>query len=275
MWIVPTPIGHLDDITLRAVATLRSADAILAEDTRHTRKLCVRHEIATPLSSLHAHSSDRVIARYLARLQQGQSLALVSDAGTPMISDPGAALVHAARASGIHVEALPGASAVTTSLCVSGIPFNAFHFVGFLPRSGTRRSHALETIADAPDVTVFFEAPGRLVPTLVDLMALAGPQRKVAVCRELTKAHEEVTSAALGEVIEHFQAGVLGEVTVVVSGAHAAPAVPSDADLDDLIRARLAAGDSARDIARTLSARFETSRRHLYRRVLELSKEPP
>ena len=274
LWIVPTPIGNLEDITIRALRVLNEVDVILAEDTRHTRKLCAAHGIKTPLCALHAHSDERTVARYVERLVQGENLALVSDAGTPMISDPGAALVQAATRADVPVHALPGASAVTTALSVSGVPFDAFRFIGFLPRTGARRKRALEVLADAPEPTVLFEAPRRLHGTLLDLIAVAGPDRGVAVCRELTKAHEEVVRGPAQQVAAHFAEGVLGEVTVVVERCPSVDESPNEEGLEAIIVQRLASGESARDIARKLAGQFSLPRRRLYQQVLEVAGRP-
>lgn len=275
--IVATPIGNLEDITLRALRVLREADTILAEDTRHTRKLCAHHDITGPLRAFHAHSSERAVEQCVAELAGGAHFALVSDAGTPLISDPGANLVRAARSAGIQVEAIPGPSAVATGLCVSGIPFDSYRFVGFLPRSGGRRKESLSRIAKAREASVFFEAPRRLVQTLADLSQATGESRQVAVCRELTKLHEEVVQGSLAEVIARLSEGeVRGEITVVVQGeaaeAAAARDKPTEADLDDTIRQALAAGRSPRDVARDLSTLHGLKRREVYTRVLSIAE---
>lgn len=272
--IVPTPIGNLDDITLRALECLRTADAILAEDTRRTRKLCGHHGITTALHAFHAHSSADAVARFIEQLTAGRQLALVSDAGTPLISDPGAPLVLAAREAGIAVAALPGASAVTTALCVAGIPFDAYRFIGFLPRTGSKRTRALDAIAKADEASVLFESPRRLSKTLADLAEQVPDERQVAVCRELTKIHEEVVRGASGELAAHFAQGALGEITVVVEGARGRPVdvPPPIESLDPSIRGELEAGLSLRDAARVVAERAGLPRRDVYQRAIQLQR---
>jgi 16S rRNA (cytidine1402-2'-O)-methyltransferase len=271
--VVATPIGNLEDITLRALRVLQSADLILAEDTRHSRKLCTHHAIHTPLRALHAHSAPSVIAHFVEELERGKRLALITDAGTPLVSDPGQALVREARARGLGVESLPGPSAVTAALCVAGFDFDAFRFVGFLPRTGKKRRQALERIIADPDVCVLFEAPPRLDKTLRDLQALA-PARRIAVCRELTKLHEEVVRGTPGELLQHFAEGVRGELTLVLERdeSEAPVAEPGDA-LDEAIRQRLDAGMSPRDVAAELALALSLPRRQVYARVLTLRGE--
>lgn len=270
--IVPTPIGNLDDITLRALISLRQADAILAEDTRRTRKLCGHHTIGTPLVAFHAHSGPDVVARFVTQLEEGRQLALVSDAGTPLVSDPGAPLVQAARAAGIQVVALPGASAVTTALCVAGVPFDGFRFVGFLPRTGSKRSRALDAIGQAPEASVVFESPHRLLATLGDLRPRLGDERTVAVCRELTKMHEEVVSGSVDAVAARFAEGVLGEITLVVEGRRSADEPASLESFDAEIRSQLADGRSVRDVAKAIAFTSGLPRRDVYERVLALQR---
>jgi len=271
--IVATPIGNLEDITLRALRVLREADLILAEDTRHTRKLCSHHSIDSKLRAFHAHSPPRAVQQCIDDMLEGQHLALVSDAGTPLISDPGNLLVQAARTAGILVEAIPGPSAVATALCVSGVPFDSYRFVGFLPRSGGKRRRALAQIAVAEEASVLFESPRRAVATLRDLATVTHESRLVAMCRELTKLHEEVltgTATSLAEQLEDRE--MRGEVTIVVEGmkpeARAEAVHPED--LDDNIRKALAEGRSPRDVARELSVFYDVPKRELYERVIAL-----
>lgn len=272
--IVATPIGNLEDITLRALRVLREADLILAEDTRHTRKLCSHHAIDTKLRAFHAHSSGHAIEQCVTNLREGLKVALVSDAGTPLISDPGGNLVQAIRAEGLQVEAIPGPSAVATALCVSGVPFDSYRFVGFLPRTGGKRSQAIERIRVAREATVLFESPRRTAHTVTDLLASLGPERQIALCRELTKLHEEVRFGKLSDVnAELASSEVRGEVTMVIEGDHGGTqSAPSQDNLDDDIRTLLASGSSARDIARQLAQKYQVSRRPLYQRVLDLSE---
>ena len=220
--VVATPIGNLGDLSARTRAALEHADAIVAEDTRHTLALLGALGISRPLLSLHSHNETQRVPQVLARLAAGEQLALVSDAGTPLLSDPGYELVSAAAAAGITVEAIPGPSAITTALACAGLPVNRFCFEGFLPARERERRAALERLATEPRTLVFFEAPHRIADMLADLAAAFGPQRRASVARELTKAHETLYRGTLGELAqraaeeENFRRG---ELTVVVQGA--------------------------------------------------------
>ncbi|MCS6856486.1 MAG: 16S rRNA (cytidine(1402)-2'-O)-methyltransferase [Sandaracinaceae bacterium] len=215
LFLVATPIGNLEDITLRAIRVLRESDCILAEDTRRTRILLEHHGITKPLRSYHAHSSRKRLEEIIQALLSGQRVAFVSDAGSPLISDPGVELVAEARKHQIPVEAVPGPSAPIAALMAAGYEGSRFRFLGFLPRSGSRRERALAMIAAESDAVVFFESPERLAETLFELASWLG-DREVAVCRELTKLHEEVLR---GRALELSQAlaDCRGEVTVVVA----------------------------------------------------------
>jgi 16S rRNA (cytidine1402-2'-O)-methyltransferase len=216
--VCPTPIGNLRDITLRALDCLRAADAIACEDTRHTRRLLDRFQIEAALVSFHEHNEAARARELVARIEQGQTIALVCDAGMPVISDPGFVLVRECLAAGMAVEVLPGASAVPLALVVSGLPVARWCFVGFLPRKRGARERLL---AGATDTIVAFESPQRL-PATLQALARADPQRSVAVCRELTKLHEEVARGSAAELAERYQArAVKGEVVLVVGPARA------------------------------------------------------
>lgn len=273
LYVVATPIGNLEDLTLRALRVLREVDAILAEDTRHTRKLCERHAIGTSLRAFHAHSPAHLVTRVVDELLAGARLALVSDAGTPLVSDPGASLVAAAANAGVRIEALPGASAPLAALTVAGLRADGFRFVGFLPRSGAHRRRALESLARDPQTTVLFESPKRLAATLVELAEHVGATRRAAVCRELTKTFEEVARGTLAELSRRFAEGTRGEVTVVVEGAGDEPEAeqPSDEAIESLVRAALASGASVRDAARQLAEATTLGKREAYQRVLAVS----
>ncbi|MCB9610936.1 MAG: 16S rRNA (cytidine(1402)-2'-O)-methyltransferase [Sandaracinus sp.] len=218
LWLVATPIGNLDDLTLRALRVLREADAVLAEDTRHTRKLLAHHGVSTPLRSLHAHTPDAKITSLVEELQGGATFALVSDAGTPVVSDPGLRLSAAARDAGVTVTVAPGASAVLAALCVSGLRAGRFRFWGFLPRTAGKRGTALDELARDPVAHVLFEAPNRTVTLLEELATRVG-SRRVCVCRELTKLHEEARAWHRRRVRAHFALSVRGEVTIVVEAS--------------------------------------------------------
>jgi 16S rRNA (cytidine1402-2'-O)-methyltransferase len=220
LYIVATPIGNLGDITLRALEVLRTVSLVAAEDTRLTRRLWARHGIDTPLVSYHARNASRREPELVDRLRSGSDVAIVSDAGTPLISDPGEGIVAAWAAEGGRVVPLPGPSAVLAALAVSGIPAPRWTFEGFLPRSGRERRARLARIASEERASVLFEAPGRTAGTLVDLAAAAGADRQAAVCRELTKLHEEIWRGTLGQLaVRAAQEPPRGEVTMIVAGA--------------------------------------------------------
>jgi 16S rRNA (cytidine1402-2'-O)-methyltransferase len=266
--VCPTPIGNLGDLTLRVLEALREADLIACEDTRHTRVLLERHEIRAQLVSLHEHN-ERSRARELAeRIGEGATVALVSDAGTPLVSDPGFALVRACLAAGLHVEVLPGASAVTTALVASGLPAERWCFAGFLPR---KRGELEGLLREATQTLVAFESPRRLAATLAVLAEL-DPERPVAVCRELTKLHEEVRRGGAAELAEHFAAAAArGEIVLVVG----APAEPGGVALQDALaalRELVDAGARARPAASVLAKLTGLGANELYR---ELTRAQP
>src|SRR5256885_4950815 len=235
--VVATPIGNLADLSARARETLLSADVIAAEDTRHTRALLSAIGIAKPLVSLHEHNESQRTPELLARLAAGETIALVSDAGTPLLSDPGLELVQRAARAGFEVHAIPGPSAITSALAVAGLPTERFCFEGFLPSRERERRAALAALAHEPRTLVFFEAPHRILRTLADMAAQFGAGRPAAVARELTKAHETVYRGTLQELLARAQAEEnfqRGEITIVVDGAPAA--VAGDVDTPQLRR---------------------------------------
>jgi 16S rRNA (cytidine1402-2'-O)-methyltransferase len=214
--VCATPIGNLEDVTLRVLGALRSADVVACEDTRHTKRLLDRHGISARLVSFHEHNERARAGDLAARIAQGEVVALVSDAGMPLISDPGYALVQACIREGLAVEVLPGASAVVTALVASGLPAERWRFVGFLPRKRGQRERLL---AQTVETLVAFESPRRLVATL-EMLALIDAERPVAVCRELTKLHEEVRRGSAAELAAHYgEKAPKGEVVLVVGGA--------------------------------------------------------
>ena len=264
LYIVPTPIGNLEDVTLRALRVLRSADLIAAEDTRVTRRLLARYEISAPLASFHAHSGRRKAERLLERLADGGDIALVSDAGTPAVNDPGGELVAEAAARGFDVVALPGASAVTTALAVSGIPCDSgFVHLGFLPRRRAERLRVLRDAAAERRALTAFETPHRLARALADIRDALG-DRRIAVCRELTKMHEEVFRGSVSAAITHF-AEPRGEFTLVMEGA---PEPPPMTDVHPDAAQTLARlkreGMSAKDAIAAVSETAKIPRRELY-----------
>ena len=278
--VVATPIGNLEDVTLRALRALREADLVLAEDTRHTRVLLTHHGIAANrLVSLHAHNEAARCARALEVLDAGGQVALCSDAGTPLLSDPGARLVAAAADAGHAVSPVPGPTAIAAALCVSGIDPARFSFAGFLPRKTKERRALLAELAPRPDALVFFESPRRIGATLRELAEALG-DRRACVARELTKLHEELARGTLSELAARFADGARGEITLVVEGAStraSAGASSADVDLDSAIRARLARGEGVREIAAALASSSGMPRRQLYARALALrdTASPP
>ena len=273
VYVVATPIGNLDDLSPRAQQVLREVELIACEDTRHTAVLCQRFGIATPRVSLHAHNEAKRVPELLARLAAGGSLALVSDAGTPLVSDPGERLVRAALEAGAAVVPVPGPSALLAALVASGFATRPFAFAGFLPRKGAERARALASLAAFPGTLVLFEAPNRAAATLADLHRALGPRRAL-LARELTKRHETLTRGRLGEIALDDPRG---ELTIVVEGpddsAQPGEATPP-ADLDAEVRRLLADGRSPRDAARELAERFGIARREAYARVLAHGRTP-
>jgi 16S rRNA (cytidine1402-2'-O)-methyltransferase len=267
--IVATPIGNLEDMTLRGIRVLQEVDLVLAEDTRHTRKLLDHHQISARPLSLHAHNEAARIERALDVLGGAGSVALVSDAGTPLISDPGERLVAAVAAAGHRVTPVPGASAVLAALSVSGLAVAPFTFLGFLPRKSGARHSLLAGYRDRPETLVLFESPRRLAGTLQDLAAALG-DRPACVARELTKLHEEVARGSLAELAERFEAGARGEMTLVVAGAAPGEAAPDDEKIEADIREALAAGRPVKEIAAEIARGTGLPRREVYARVLTL-----
>ena len=268
-----TPIGNLEDISRRALSVLASVDRIACEDTRRTGRLLARHGIATRLVSYHEHNAARVRPALIRMLADGGAVALVADAGTPLISDPGYKLVRAALDAGVHVSGCPGPSAPLLALVLSGLPTDRFYFGGFLPARAKARRDALARLESLDATLVFFESPRRLAASLADMAAALGP-RPAAVARELTKLHEEMRRGPLDRLAAHYgEAGPpKGEVVVVVGGqGDAARPTLSDAEIDDRLGSLLAAG-SVRDAAAALSAETGRPRRELYARALALSR---
>jgi len=218
LYIVPTPIGNLEDITLRAIRTLKEADLIIAEDTRTSSKLLHHFEIDSPMTAYHMHNEHKVVDRLLDRLEAGESIALISDAGTPAISDPGFLIVREAIERGMEVECLPGASALIVALVNSGLPCDRFCFEGFLPHKKGRQTK-IQSLKEEKRTMVFYESPHRLVKALEQFIEAYGPERKVCVSRELTKLHEENVRGTLEEVRGYFkQKEVKGEIVIVLEG---------------------------------------------------------
>lgn len=270
LYIVATPIGNLRDITFRAIDTLTAADVIACEDTRVTAKLLSAYDIQTPTVPYHEHNAAKMRPVLLDRLSQGQIVALVSDAGTPLISDPGYKLVRDAIDHGLSVTALPGASAPLTALATAGLPTDRFLFAGFLPSRTIARRHALAADSSVMATLIYFESPRRLAASLHDMFEVLGA-RSAVVARELTKRFEEHRRGSLSDLAEHYAAtgAPKGEVVVLVGPPDERSA--TEEDLDSLLRQALD-GMSVRDAAATVSAATGRPRREVYARALELDR---
>jgi 16S rRNA (cytidine1402-2'-O)-methyltransferase len=261
--VCPTPIGNLEDVTLRVLAALSRADVLACEDTRHTRVLLDRYRLAVPLVSLHEHNERARSRELVERMRAGAVVALVSDAGTPLLSDPGFALVRSCLAAEVPVEVLPGPSAITTALVASGLPAGRWCFVGFLPR---RRAELEDLLAHTSQTLVAFESPRRLAATL-RLIAARDPERPMAVCRELTKLHEEVARGRAVELAERYCARpAKGEVVVVLGGV--APAEARREEALAALRELIAAGARARPAAATVAKLTGARANELYRELM-------
>jgi 16S rRNA (cytidine1402-2'-O)-methyltransferase len=272
LYVVATPIGNLKDITLRALEVLRTADLVLCEDTRVTRKLLERHHLAPKLVAYHDHNAASVRPRILAELAKGSAVALVSDAGTPLVSDPGFKLVAAAIEAGHRVYPIPGASAALAALVTAGLPSDRFFFEGFLPpKSGARKTRLAELRA-IPATLIFYESGPRLGDSLADIAAVLG-LRDAAVCRELTKAFEEVRRGTLATLASHYEeAGPpKGEIVIVVAPPGEADA-PDDADIDRKIQAAMKKL-SLKDAASAIAAETGLPRKEIYARALALAEK--
>jgi len=271
LYLVATPIGNLGDMTIRALETLAAADILACEDTRVTRVLLARYGISRRTTAYHEHNAEEAGPKLLAAIAQGKSVALVSDAGTPLVSDPGFRLVESARDAGLRVVPIPGPSAALAALTASGLPSDSFFFAGFLPVKDGQRKSRLEELRAVPGTLIFFESPRRLADSLGTMAAVLG-DRPAAICRELTKAFEEIRTGALSGLAAHYgEAGApKGEVVVCVGPPLAAAA--DAADVDALLRAldaEMGASRAAAEAARTTGAR----KADLYKRLLELRDE--
>jgi 16S rRNA (cytidine1402-2'-O)-methyltransferase len=264
LFVVSTPIGNMGDFSFRAVETLRSVAAVLAEDTRHTRHLMDRYDIATPLVAYHEHNEAKSTPGFVARLVAGESLALVSDAGTPLLSDPGARLVRAAVEAGVSVSPVPGASALLAALVASGLDIDRFTFFGFLARKGTERKRVIDEVVRMPHAVVLYEAPNRVADTLAELARAGAGERATVVARELTKQYEELRRGTVAALAAYYESTPpRGEVVIVIAGE-----MPVEVSEDEL-RARAIAlraeGRSARDIVAVLTAELGAPRNLAYR----------
>lgn len=268
--IVSTPIGNLEDLSFRALRILKEADLVLAEDTRRTKTLFSHYSISTPLRAYHAHSSPGSTRQIVEELVSGKKIALVSDAGTPLLSDPGQELVQLVAEQCIELEAIPGASAISSALAIAAMNVSSFTFFGFLPRNN-KRNEALAQLQQTERACVFFESPQRIRKTLQQLAEIM-PERRVAVCREMTKAHEEVIRANLTEICEKLPEQVRGEITVVLDSYQAIKQKPdlSDPLWREKIQTWSSSGQSTRDIAQLLAKQTGISRKECYQTILAL-----
>jgi 16S rRNA (cytidine1402-2'-O)-methyltransferase len=272
LYVVATPLGNLGDLSARAAEVLRTVPVVAAEDTRRSRGLLTHLGVAPTILSFHAHSEERRLDSLLEILHSGRDVALVSDAGTPTLSDPGTDLVAQARATGISVVPVPGASAVAAALSASGLPGDRYLFLGFIPRKGRERTRLLTRAAAEEWSVVFYEAPPRLAALLEDLIPLAGADRTVVVARELTKLHEEIRSGTLGELADYYSgAPPKGEITVVLQGT-GTPAPEPDRTEDAMEQASilLAEGLTRREVVRRLTDSLGMPRNEAYKLVMEL-----
>jgi 16S rRNA (cytidine1402-2'-O)-methyltransferase len=269
LYVVATPIGNLEDISLRALRILKEVDLIAAEDTRHTRNLLTHYDIHTALTSYHEHNEKTQAAKLVEKLRRGENIALVSDAGTPAISDPGYRLVVEALRSGVQIIPLPGPSAVATVLSASGLPTDRFVFEGFLPAKKQERETRLQSLRAESRTVVFYEAPHRLQESLVDMLHLLG-DREIVVAREVSKIHEEYLRGTIGEVIAQLgEREVKGEITVVVRGSSGEPRV-SEEELKAEIRRLVDDGVGAKQISELLGKRYRLAKREVYQLAVQL-----
>lgn len=275
LFLCATPIGNLEDITLRVLRTLQEVDIIAAEDTRQTIKLLNHFNIRTPLVSYHEHNKYQKTPVLVRELLEGKDIALVTDAGTPAISDPGSELAIAAYEAGVHVTSLPGASAVITALTLSGLSTRNFAFEGFLPRDRREREKALGRIADSTYTTVFYEAPHRLMKTLERLAGAVSGTRRAAVCHELTKRHESVMQCTLAEAIEFYAAHEpKGEFVVVLEGADAAELKAreqeqwADVPLEEHLNRKLSEGMGRGEAMKAVAKERGMSKNEVYRALI-------
>ena len=276
LYLCATPIGNLDDLSFRAVAILKTVSLIAAEDTRHTRKLTSRFDIHCPLTSYHEHNKVRKGPELLAKLQAGQDVALVSDAGMPGISDPGEDLVRLAVQAGITVTPIPGPCAAVTALTASGLPTGSFMFAGFLPKQTSARRERLLVLRGYPETLIFYESPHQLLRTLEELQNLLG-DRQAVIGRELTKLHEEFRRGRLSELADGFrEQAPRGEFVVMVAGRDETMAMPepaatqiSDEGIRQEIARRIAAGANKKDAIRMTASQWGLSRRRVYQLALD------
>ena len=269
LYLIATPIGNMEDVTLRALRILREVDAVYCEDTRHSGLLLSHYGIKKPLFSCHDHNEAQRAQEIAEKLRAGENLAYISDAGMPCISDPGNRLTETCVREGLPFTVIPGASASVTALALSGLPTDKFTFYGFLPRSGKERSGALTFICDSPYTTVIYESPNRVYATLCDLCGKAGSERRCALVREITKIYEECVNLPLGELCERYRDDApKGECVLVLAGKPYEEV--SGADIDARIRELLDRGMSAKDAAKQVAQETGASKNDVYRKAIEI-----
>ena len=271
LYLVGTPIGNLGDMTMRGLEVLKGVDTIAAEDTRHTGKLLHYFQIKTPQISYHQHNEQQRIPDLIERLQGGKSIALVTDAGMPGISDPGYLLVAACVAAGIRVIPIPGVTAVITAISASGLPSDRFVFEGFLPAKGQERKDRLQSVEGDSRTLVFYESPHRLRQTLADFAETFGVDRQIVLGRELTKLHEEFWRGNIGEAIAHYTTiEPQGEYSIVLAGAHVSHPTLSDEAIDRALIELMLAGTSRSQASRIVGEQISQSRRYVYQLALAI-----
>ena len=264
LFVVSTPIGNMGDFSFRAVEVLKSVALVLAEDTRHSRHLLDRYDIATPMAAYHDHNEAKTASRFVDRLLGGESLALISDAGTPLVSDPGSRLVRAAIDAGIPVVPIPGPSAALAALVASGLDTDRFLFLGFLPRAGRQRRDAIAEIAAARHTTIVYEAANRLAETLGELERLDGGARSAVVAREMTKQFEDIRRGTLTELRAYYEDHpARGEIVILIGGA--VKRIVGEDEIAEKVRSLRAAGLSARDASARAAVELGVSKRVAYR----------
>jgi 16S rRNA (cytidine1402-2'-O)-methyltransferase len=268
LYVVATPIGNLEDITLRALRILREVKLIAAEDTRKTKRLLTTYDINTPMTSYHEHNKRSKLNYILGRLEEGD-VALVSEAGMPGMSDPGYELITAASERGVPVIPIPGASAVITALVISGLPTNRFTYIGFLPHKASARQNLLQSLSQEHGTIVALESPHRLLPALHDMLLILG-DRKIAICRELTKLHEEVFRGTISQAINHF-IKPKGEFTLVIEGKEKDKPQWTE-DIEKKLHSMYLAGVTAKEAIGKIAGETGLSRKELYRAWLKLAK---
>jgi 16S rRNA (cytidine1402-2'-O)-methyltransferase len=266
LYVVATPIGNLEDMTFRAVRVLHEVAWIACEDTRQSRKLLDHYEIKTPLISYHDHNELERAKELSERLKAGDSGALISDAGMPLVSDPGYRLVRAAIESGIEVQPIPGASASLTALAASGLPTDSFHFLGFLPAKSGQRVHLLESLRNEKSTLIFYEAPHRLLETLADIERVMGA-RPVVVAREMTKIHEEFLRGTAGQILDQLKdrPPMRGEITLLVGKSN--KPVVSNVPIEQAVETQINAGLSRMDAMKAIARERGVSKREIYKRL--------